>query len=67
MPLYEYRCPKCGGGFELLRSLAERDDEAECPHCRKKAKMFRLPASVQALLGGGGKSAGCSDGPLSGG
>lgn len=67
MPLYEYRCPKCGERFELLRSLSERDDETECPRCREKGKMFRLPASVQAMFGGGGSSAGCSSGSFGGG
>ncbi len=67
MPLYEYRCPKCGERFELLRSSSERDDEAQCPRCGKKARMFRLPANVRALFGGGGKAAGCSSGPLGGG
>ncbi|NMB75950.1 MAG: zinc ribbon domain-containing protein [Myxococcales bacterium] len=67
MPLYEYRCPACGERFELLRSASERDDEAQCPRCGKKKKMFRLQANVQALFGGGGKSTGCSSGPLGGG
>lgn len=37
MPLYEYRCAKCGLQFELLRSLSAADDEARCPKCRSKA------------------------------
>lgn len=67
MPLYEYRCVQCGERFELLRSFGERDEEAECPRCRARAKMFRLPARVQALFGSGDSSAGCSSGSLGGG
>ncbi len=37
MPLYEYRCEKCGFEFELLRSVAAADDETKCPKCRSKS------------------------------
>jgi putative FmdB family regulatory protein len=33
MPLYEYICSNCGEAFSLLRRLADRDDEIECPGC----------------------------------
>jgi putative FmdB family regulatory protein len=33
MPLYEYRCTACGETFEILASLAERDEKAVCPAC----------------------------------
>jgi putative FmdB family regulatory protein len=37
MPLYEYRCKKCGHQFELLRKVSEADDETRCPKCRSKS------------------------------
>jgi len=33
MPLYEYRCTACGETFEIIASLAERDENAVCPAC----------------------------------
>jgi len=32
MPIYDYDCPDCGG-FEVLRTLAQRDDPCICPNC----------------------------------
>ncbi len=33
MPIYEYRCPKCGTDFELMRSMSQSNDPAPCPKC----------------------------------
>jgi len=36
MPLYEYRCSKCGARFEALLSITRRDEEEQkltCPEC----------------------------------
>jgi putative FmdB family regulatory protein len=33
MPLYEFRCAACGEHFEILSTLAERDEKAVCPSC----------------------------------
>lgn len=32
MPTYDYACPACGG-FDAFRSLAQRNDPADCPDC----------------------------------
>ena len=37
MPLYQYRCPKCGHDFELLTTIDKRN-EACCPKCGEKAE-----------------------------
>ncbi len=37
MPLYQYRCTKCGHDFELLTSIDKRND-ARCPQCGEKAE-----------------------------
>ena len=34
MPMYEYRCRKCGERFEMLRRMADADDGLACPECR---------------------------------
>ncbi len=31
MPIYEYTCPKCKYGFELLRPMNEANTEMYCP------------------------------------
>ncbi len=33
MPLYEYRCEKCGERFEKLRRMADADNDVVCPRC----------------------------------
>ena len=33
MPIYEYRCLKCGAEFELKRSYSQFDEPAPCPEC----------------------------------
>ena len=42
MPMYEYRCPKCGKRFEMLRRMQDADRDVECPDCRS--------AGVERLL-----------------
>ena len=32
MPIYDYRCARCGNRFDLLRSVSARDD-VKCPKC----------------------------------
>ena len=66
MPMYEYRCSKCGEEFELLRTISERDDDSECPKCGHTSKHPRR-SSVVASFGGeksssGSLSTGCSGG-----
>lgn len=43
MPLYEYRCDRCGE-FEAWRSLAEYDTPMNCTQCNQTAtKIFSAP------------------------
>ena len=37
MPIYEYRCKKCGAEFEQVRPRAEMDRRRSCPSCRSRA------------------------------
>lgn len=32
MPTYDYACPACGG-FDAFRTLAQRNEPADCPDC----------------------------------
>ncbi|MFB3827803.1 MAG: zinc ribbon domain-containing protein [Bryobacteraceae bacterium] len=36
MPIYEYRCAKCGGSFEKLRKIQDADAPTECPYCESE-------------------------------
>ncbi|MFY9725771.1 MAG: zinc ribbon domain-containing protein [Bryobacteraceae bacterium] len=36
MPLYEYRCQKCGKTFEMLRRMHDADSDLECPECQSE-------------------------------
>jgi putative FmdB family regulatory protein len=33
MPIYLYRCRKCGHRFEMLRGINEDDSGIKCPEC----------------------------------
>ncbi|HVO73834.1 MAG TPA: zinc ribbon domain-containing protein [Ignavibacteriaceae bacterium] len=33
MPLFEYKCAKCGTKFEVLHKSAVHREEAACPNC----------------------------------
>ena len=33
MPIYEYTCGACSETFEIISSLADRDEKAVCPEC----------------------------------
>jgi putative FmdB family regulatory protein len=33
MPIYEYRCRKCGSAFEMLRPLGDTGKDLKCPEC----------------------------------
>jgi len=45
MPLYEYRCDKCGQRTEVIQSFSEKPLRI-CPHCGERAhrKMLSAPA-----------------------
>ena len=33
MPIYEYRCRKCGEVFERIQKVDEGGDRLSCPYC----------------------------------
>ena len=33
MPIYEYKCEKCGKVFERLAFASDENDSVECPEC----------------------------------
>ncbi len=44
MPVYAYRCRKCGELFESLRTMSSDDSEVECPECGS-TNPRRVPSS----------------------
>jgi putative FmdB family regulatory protein len=58
MPMYEYRCAKCGHLYEQLRKMSEADKDLRCPHC--ESEDVKRQVSACALRGTGG--AGCGPG-----
>ncbi len=54
MPMYEYRCRECGQRFEMLRRMADADNDLECAECHS-AKVERLLSTfAQGGCGGSG-------------
>ena len=46
MPLYEYRCKKCGHQFEKIQSFSA-PDEKECPVCSGELERLISAPAVQ--------------------
>jgi putative FmdB family regulatory protein len=58
MPIYDFRCSKCGHKFTVLTGMSERD-RVVCPQCgAKEVEQLITGCSVRTGSGcsGGGKS-----------
>ena len=67
MPIYEYKCPKCGHKFELMRSFNQAHQDAMCPRCQEPARRilsrfasFSVGEGGEAAPVGGGGCGGCT-------
>ena len=63
MPIYEYKCHKCGDVFERLCLTSDDGDNVNCPACggKKTEKLLSAFCSVSSNSGDGlGGSAGAS-------
>ncbi|MBC7732759.1 MAG: zinc ribbon domain-containing protein [Bacteriovorax sp.] len=49
MPTYDYACAGCGG-FDAIRSLAQRNEPAACPDCGAAAARVFVTAPRLALM-----------------
>ena len=59
MPIYDYKCVRCGHRFDLLRSVSQRDD-AKCPKCG--GEVTRVYEGKWSCMGKAGSTGGCSCG-----
>lgn len=46
MPLYEYKCAKCGHRFEKIESF-DASEIKKCPKCGGKAERQLAPSAIQ--------------------
>ena len=61
MPIYEYRCAKCGHCFEQIHGVSENDLRFDCPQCGNP-KAERVLSTFSC-----GGSKGMESGPVSSG
>ena len=46
MPLYDFKCPKCGLEFEVSRPFSRATEPAQCPQDGETAeRVFTMPVS----------------------
>jgi len=66
MPIYEFKCKKCGQQLERLCKLGETGEQLGCPHC-KNIGLLPLVSSFAApgVKGGQDKCNGCQGGDCS--
>lgn len=69
MPIYEFRCLKCGEVFELLNLKKEGEGiKAECPKC-KSPELEKVMSRMSVIRSGGSKATqtekSCSSGSCS--
>ena len=53
MPTYEYRCEKCGHGFELFQQMSD-SVKRKCPECGKLALKRLIGTGAGVIFKGGG-------------
>lgn len=53
MPIYEYRCQKCGKELEVLHKVSD-PAPAVCPECKAENSLERLVSRTSFQLKGGG-------------
>ena len=62
MPIYEYRCRKCGEVFEKIQKVEEGAKSLKCPYCGAQ-KPEKVLSSFSSSKGSGSTS---SCGPVGG-
>ena len=60
MPIFEYRCNKCGHGFEELVACDKKGQKVACPECESKDTAKQLSTFALGKSTGGASSAAAS-------
>ncbi len=64
MPIYEYRCEKCGSKFEVFVRSSDSEEELRCEHCGhtgvKRVFSAFATSGETSSVGGGASSCGSS-------
>ena len=63
MPIYEYKCNRCGKEFEQLVFSSDREDDIACPSCGRKDTSRVLSSFSQGsarTAGAGGRPSSCA-------
>lgn len=53
MPLFEYKCDKCGHLLEMLQKFGAQAP-LQCPHCEAKNSLHKAVSNTSFQLKGGG-------------
>ena len=62
MPIYEYRCKKCGYQFDVLQRVGADGRDLTCPECEEKNPEKMLSVFASSGVNQGGSSNSCSHG-----
>ena len=65
MPIYEFKCKKCGNEFEYLCFNSSDEENAECPKCGAQ-ETEKLLSCFSSVSSGGGLAATSSCSPSGG-
>jgi putative FmdB family regulatory protein len=60
MPLYEYRCGKCGRQVEELVAASDAEKPVKCPDCgRRMERLLSAPGGIRMGAGASGSGTCC--------
>lgn len=64
MPIYSYKCKKCGTIFDLLYGVGKDVEKPQCPKCKSK-ELERILSIFAVRMGKSSSSATCPTGTCS--
>lgn len=53
MPVYPYKCDRCGGTFDIVQPIADHPP-TDCPECSEggAGRFARVPGTLRRVYGG---------------
>jgi putative FmdB family regulatory protein len=67
MPIYDYRCDKCGSTYDVLHKVREVNEDVVCPSCGSKDHTRLLSAPMVNTRGNSTDVPACGDASRCGG